>query len=195
MPHPISTDRLRHRQNENELALLQRVAQDDREALAALYRSYHRRLFGFLVRFANRHGLVEEIINDTLLTVWRKAGEFRGQSTVSTWIIGIAYRHALKSLRRQDAWLRVESDATRDADAVEVDPSGETHDWIAHGLARLSHDQRMTLELAYYFGHSCEEIADITQCPVNTVKTRLFNARRKLRELLPELADGHAALQ
>lgn len=191
MPPALAAD---HRvpQAEEELALLRRVALGDRSALERLYAVYHRRLFGFLIRFTERHDLVEEIINDTLYTVWCKAGEFRGESAVSTWIIGIAYRRALKSLKRQSFWLRIDGEAIDVPDAS-ADPSEETGDWLAQGLARLPLEQRMTLELAYFLGHSCEEIAAISGCPVNTVKTRMFNARRRLRELLPQLAEGNGA--
>jgi RNA polymerase sigma-70 factor (ECF subfamily) len=195
MPTPLALDAGAQHSGEEELALVRRIADGDRGALERLYGLYHRRLFRFLIRFADRHGLVEEIINDTLFTVWRKAGEFRAQSSVSTWIIGIAYRRALKSLKRQDLLQRVESEAYAAAD----DPQGvgqtpdEDADWLAQGLAQLPPEQRLALELAYFFGHSCEEIAEITACPVNTVKTRMFNARRRLRELLPALAEGTAS--
>lgn len=192
MPQVLAANGSSQRQAEEELALVRRIADGDRVALERLYRIYHRRLFGFLIRFADRHGLVEEVINDTLFTVWRKAADFRGQSSVSTWIIGIAYRRALKSLKRQDLWLRIESDVTDFPEESASGTSEEVADWLAHGLARLPLEQRMALELAYFFGHSCEQIAAITDCPVNTVKTRMFNARRKLRELLPDLAEPTA---
>lgn len=195
MLQALAVDRSSTPQAEEEL--VRRIAQGDRRALERLYAVYHRRLFGFLIRFTDRHDLVEEIINDTLFAVWRKAGEFRGQSKVSTWIIGIAYRRGMKSLKRRALWQKFDSDlsalAETDELAADADPTGETVDWLAHGLARLPPEQRMTLELAYFFGHSCEEIAMITDAPVNTVKTRMFNARRRLRELLPELAGTRAA--
>jgi RNA polymerase sigma-70 factor (ECF subfamily) len=63
----------------------------------------------------------------------------------------------------------------------------EQRDWIAHGMRHLPLEQKMTMELAYYLGHSCEEIAQIMNCPVSTVKARMFHARVKLRNLLPRL--------
>ncbi|MGH8530836.1 MAG: sigma-70 family RNA polymerase sigma factor [Nevskiales bacterium] len=177
---------------EDEFALIERVARRDRAAFEQLYLLYHRRLSRFLMRFADRYGLVEEIINDTLFTVWQKAAEFRGQSQVSTWIIGIAYRRALKALKRQDGSWRSQSedDGPHPATVVEDSrsPEREMQDWVARGLAQLSVEHRLTLELTYFLGHSCEEVAEITGCPVNTVKTRMFHARQRLRKLLPELA-------
>lgn len=64
----------------------------------------------------------------------------------------------------------------------------ETGEWLDVALQRLPREQRIVIELAYHVGHSCEEIACIMQCPVNTVKTRMFQARRKLKPLLIKLA-------
>lgn len=174
--------------------LLRRVAARDRIAFEQLYIAYHRRLTRFLGRFADRYGLIEEIVNDTLYVVWEKADEFRGDAQVGTWIMGIAYRRALKTLRHLETAHRIEAQSSEPAEAlfdelfVELE-SREQRAWIARGLARLPLEQRMALELCYYLGHSCEEIAEIAGCPVNTVKTRLFNARVRLRELLPRLAE------
>jgi RNA polymerase sigma-70 factor (ECF subfamily) len=132
---------------------------------------------------------IEEVINDTFWVVWTKAGEFRGASQLSTWIIGIAYRRALNALRR--AKIRPVSDAPFDEDSISVDSTdaAETDgQWLALGLSRLPVEQRMALELTYTLGHSCEEVAAILDCPVNTVKTRLFRARETLKQVLPALA-------
>ena len=94
-----SVDALLRGQNDREL--LVKILEGDREALRGLYLIYHRRLSGFLLRFTRRTDLVEEVINDTLYVVWCNAGEFRGDSRLSTWIMGIAYRCALKTLRRR----------------------------------------------------------------------------------------------
>ena len=86
---------------ERDGELLAAIAAGDRRALEELYLGYHRRLARFLSRFTPRYENVEEIINDTFMVVWQSAKDFRHASQVSTWIIGIAYRTALKSLRRQ----------------------------------------------------------------------------------------------
>src|ERR1700744_4617272 len=179
---------------ERDSALLVAIGTGDRRALEELYLSYHRRLARFLSRFTSRYENVEEIINDTFMVVWQSAKDFRHASRVSTWIIGIAYRTALKSLRRQkhhaaarslDEWPEESSDPTSDT---------EVQDWLSRGLARLPHEQRLTLELAYHMGHSLEEIAAITDCPVGTVKARMFHAREKLRQYLPTLSGGASEL-
>jgi RNA polymerase sigma-70 factor, ECF subfamily len=174
--------------------LLTAVASGDRRALEALYLGYHRRLARFLSRIAPRYENIEEIINDTFMVVWQHAKDFRGASRVSTWIIGIAYRIALKSLRRNDGLLRAKSSEDLPEESVEPMEAAELRDWIAHALSHLPLEQRLTMELAYHLGHSIEEIAEITDCPVGTVKARMFRAREKLREYLP-LLGGIAATE
>lgn len=174
--------------NEAELALIRRVSLRDRTALRELYLLYHRRLSRFLMRLTQRQDLAEEVINDTLLVVWNSAERFRGDSRVSTWIVGIAYRRALKSVQRRRSFEVMELDATDSLVSADGLQACETQEWIEEALQELPIEQRLCLELAYVLGHSCEEISIITSCPINTVKTRLYHARRKLSLLLPRLA-------
>jgi RNA polymerase sigma-70 factor (ECF subfamily) len=167
--------------------LLIAVGAGDCRALEELYLGYQGRLAHFLSRFTRRDVIVEEIINDTFMVVWRHANEFRFASQVSSWIFGIAYHTALKSLYRE----RYHS-ATRSLEECPeptVDPmrEAEVRDWVMHGLNRLPDEQAVTLQLACDFGHSLVEIAEITGASVGTVKARMFHARNKLRRHLPTL--------
>jgi RNA polymerase sigma-70 factor, ECF subfamily len=177
---------------ERDKELLIAVASGSRQALEELYLGYHRRLARFLSRFTPRYENVEEIINDTFMVVWQSAKDFRHASQVSTWIIGIAYRTALKSIRRQKNHALARS--LDDFPEQTIDPTfdTETRDWLQHGLNQLPMEQRLTLELAYHMGHSLEEIAAITDCPVGTVKARMFHAREKLRVFLPTLGGAES---
>lgn len=183
------------RPDEIDQQLLQAMAGGDRQALATLYRAYHPRLCQFLSRLTRRTDLMDEIVNDCFWIVWQKAGSFRGDSRVSTWIIGIAYRRGLAALRRE-GYMELESldvdDLPPTAPADTPDEQRELRDWLEKGLQRLTWDQRVIVELVYAGGHSLEEAAAITQAPVGTLKSRLFHARLKLRNLLPALA-GDAA--
>lgn len=176
-------------QNDDELALLQRVAKKDREALTELYGIYQARLFKFVYRLTNSYTAADELVNDIMLVVWRNAADFRGESRVSTWVFGIAYRQAMRRVRRSQMrlWPRKDPDelpATGNRDL-------ETEDWIRRGLALLPAAQQLTMILVFYLGLSYTETARLTDCPVNTVKTRMFHARRKLREFLEYLENAH----
>jgi RNA polymerase sigma-70 factor, ECF subfamily len=169
--------------------LLQRMSAGDRAALSVLYRGYHGRLCRFLSRLTRRPDIIDEVINDCFWIAWQKAGSFHGDSRVSTWLMGIAYRCGLKALRQHgdelsdDAPL-LEQRATDD----DMDEDRELRDWLSKGLDHLSADQRVVIELVYGVGHSLDDVAVIMQCPVGTVKARLFHARVKLRNVLPALA-------
>src|SRR5450755_4531570 len=85
-----------------DAVLVARVAAGDLRAFEALYRAYHPRLGRFLGLMTPRRCVVEEVLNDAMLVVWRRADAYNGQCKVSTWIFAIAYRTALKALRQQD---------------------------------------------------------------------------------------------
>lgn len=183
-----------------ERRLLGRVAEGDREAFAALYRRYHRPLFGYLLRVTGRLELTEELVDDVLLVVWRKAATFEGRSRVSSWVFGIAYRKALKRLERRDR-------RPEDTPLADAPPAVERHtpeqSWdrreraaaVAEALSTLPSEQRSVVVLTYYHGLSYPEIAEVLDCPVGTVKSRMFHARRKLAARLPELGFGAAATE
>jgi RNA polymerase sigma-70 factor (ECF subfamily) len=178
-----------------EMELIARVARHDRRAFEELYNLYHRRLARFLTRLTRRYDLAEEIINDTFWVVWRSAADFRGDSQPSTWILGIAYRKARNAFRSAARARARQNLQPTSLPLTSEEPARETElrDWLAHALQELPVEQRLAVELCYELGHSCEEIATIMGCPVNTVKTRLFHARAKLQKLLPELAGGASA--
>ena len=178
-----------------ETELIARIADGDRRAFEELYNLYHRRMARFLTRLTRRYDLAEEVINDTFWVVWRKAHTFRGDSQPSTWILGIAYRKARNAFRTT-ARLAPQNLAAEPIPLTSEGPAGveELRDWLSQALAQLPVEQRLAVQLCYELGHSCEEIATIMDCPVNTVKTRLFHARAKLQKLLPRLASPTALL-
>jgi RNA polymerase sigma-70 factor, ECF subfamily len=197
----MSTHRYLHTDAEDATGL-RATGLGDRQAFASLYRRHHPRLARFLRRFTVRHELIDEVINDTMWVVWQKAAEFRGESKVSTWIIGIAYRCMLKALRNGAATEEIgegvlSADELAQAAAWHDNgtASSELHDWLARGLKTLPEDQRVTIELAYFMGLSCEEIASVMGCAAGTVKARMFHARVRLRNVMPMLAGHRDAAQ
>jgi RNA polymerase sigma-70 factor (ECF subfamily) len=168
--------------------LIVRIANHDRDAFHDLYIRYHGKLARFLIRLTRDHANADEIINDTLWIIWQSADSFRGAARVSTWIIGIAYRQALKVFRRAALRERVMRFEIAEGEAIEDDAlqATEVHQAIKRALARLPVEQRLVLEFSYYLDRSCEEIAKIMQCSVNTVKSRMTRARRKLRAILAD---------
>lgn len=169
-----------------ERVLLEQVAAGDREALTDLYTRYYARLFKFVFRFTSSHPVTEEVVNDIMLAIWRSAKNYRGASKPSTWIFGIAYRQSLKRLSRKQ--LRIAPNLDVDQVAGGKENTLEREDWVQSGLEALPATQRLAVELVFYLGLSYDEVAEVTDCPVNTVKTRMFHARRKLKEHLVAVA-------
>jgi RNA polymerase sigma factor (sigma-70 family) len=180
---PVSGDR----------ELLARVAARDLQAFERLYRLFQPRLTRFLTTLLRRPQLIEEVLDDTMMVVWQTADRFRGSSKVSTWIFAIAYRKACKAKVR---WPDPVEDPERDS-RVSEEPSPDDqlqhqhlHDALLRAMEQLSDDHRAVVDLTYFHGMGYREIAEIVDCPVDTVKTRMFHARRRLRQAIPgRLAD------
>ena len=168
--------------------LLERIAVRDAKAFEELYRQYQPRLARFLVNIVKRPQLVEEVLNDTMMAVWSTAGTFRGASKVSTWIFAIAYRQGVKARMRWDEPLPDLPD--NDQQSSEAGPEEQLHNRRSHGalvkaMGALSADHRAVVDLTYFQGMGYREIAEIMGCPIDTVKTRMFHARRKLKAVIP----------
>ncbi|MCP1121534.1 RNA polymerase sigma factor [Robbsia andropogonis] len=168
----------------HERWLVDCVGRGDSSALARLYHLHRRRITRFLSRLTWKSELQNEIVNDAFMVVWRKAKDFRGDSSVSTWITSIAYRCALQTLRnnRRDEFELLDTELM-----IQNSPDYDLSDILSKALDLLPEEQRVTMTLAYILGHSVEEIARITDCPVTTVKARMHRARAKLRVALNSL--------
>ena len=170
-----------------EMALIARVAERDLEAFERLYRIYHPRLSRFLFNLLRRPPLIEEVLNDTMMVVWEGAGSFNGASKLSTWVFAIAYRKAMKALRRHDE--PVEDDRSEALPSLDAGPDEDyaqhrRETLLASAVAGLSAEHRAVINLTYFHEMGYREIAGIMDCPVDTVKTRMFHARRHLRRRL-----------
>ena len=173
--------------------LIARIIERDPRAFEDLYRLYHPRLTRFLRNIVRRPSLVEEVLNDTLMVVWDQPDRYNGQSKVSTWIFAIAYRKGLNARRRQDEPME---DKLADIRASDEPGPDRQLDWrqlrevLLNAMSELSADHLAVIDLTYFHDMGYREIAEIMDCPVDTVKTRMFHARRRLRGALAgELAD------
>lgn len=165
----------------------------DMAAFEELYHLYHGRLTRFLFRLIRRPTLIEEVANDTFVVVWDRADSFSGASKLSTWIFAIAYRKAMKALRQQDEPVEDrQAELRMDPDSTPEEELGRhwRQDLLAKAIGELSADHRAVIEFTYFQEMGYREIAAIMDCPVDTVKTRMFHARRHLkRRLSGQLPD------
>jgi RNA polymerase sigma-70 factor (ECF subfamily) len=179
--------------NEEAVALIKRICNADENALELLYHNFYQRLFRFIGRMTWREDLIEEVINDVMYTVWKKAATYNHQCQVSTWIFGIAYNKARQALRNAGNFndeslddMDVESSfGAYDSGLIQL----EMCDWLESVFKVLSLDQRAVVELTYFQGLHYSEIALLMDCPENTVKTRMHYARKILASHLTNYED------
>jgi RNA polymerase sigma-70 factor (ECF subfamily) len=175
-------------QANSDESLIARIAQGDRLAMKVLYGRHHVRVYRFALRLTRDESVAEDLISEVFLDVWRQAGRFEGRSAVSTWLLAITRFKALSVLRRRkDAEL--DDDAAAAIEDTSDDPEvvlakQDTANVLRQCIAALSPEHREVIDLVYYHEKSVEEVAGIVQIPENTVKTRMFYARKKLVELL-----------
>jgi RNA polymerase sigma-70 factor, ECF subfamily len=179
---------------EADEVLLRRVGRGDADALAALYRRHADGLFWFLLRVAGDRGMAEEILQDTLLAVWRGADGFGGRSQVRTWLYGIARRQAhnrLRVARPVEAGLDEAAELSATGPGPEeLALGGLERDRVLTAVGRLSLAHREVVVLMLVAELSQAEIAAVIGVPVGTVKSRLHHARAALVRSLAELEEA-----
>ena len=168
--------------------LIGRIAKGDRLAMQVLFARHHVRVYRFVLRLVGNPSVAEDLISEVFLDVWRQADRFEGRSAVSTWMLAIARFKALSALRKKpdqelddEAAEAIEDTSDNPEVALAKKDKGAV---LRQCLAKLSQEHREIIDLVYYHEKSIEEVAQIVKIPENTVKTRMFYARKKLAELL-----------
>jgi RNA polymerase sigma-70 factor, ECF subfamily len=175
-------------QDTSDETLVAQIAQRDKRALQQLYSRHHVRIYRFALRFLNDEAAAEDTVSEVFIDVWRQAERFEGRSQVTTWLLAIARNKALSMLRRR-------SNEELDDEVAEFieDPSdnpevamlkSQRASVLQDCLTQLSPAHREIVDLVYYHEKSVEEVAEIISVPANTVKTRMFYARKRIGELM-----------
>lgn len=177
----------------HDLDMIARIADKDEAALQELYSTYGRRLYAYALRLTLDPLQAEDVVQDTLVVVWRSAGKYRGEGRLVTWLMRIAHHAAIKSLRHRVTLISEEMEnSLPGADPLpeELVQSGERTEWLRQGMERLSPEHRAVLELVFFQGLSLQETALVCDCPLGTVKSRLSYARQQLRGLLNRMEEA-----
>jgi RNA polymerase sigma-70 factor, ECF subfamily len=168
--------------------LIERIAKGDRLAMQVLFARHHVRVYRFVLRLVGNQSVAEDLISEVFLDVWRQADRFEGRSAVSTWMLAIARFKALSVMRKKpeeelddEAASAIEDTADDPEVAMQKKDKSQV---LRKCLEALSPEHREIIDLVYYHEKSVEEVAEIVGIPENTVKTRMFYARKKLAELL-----------
>ena len=176
--------------------LLRAVAQGDEESLAAIYDRYRTILFGLLFRILGNRAEAEDVLQEVFVQVWQRARDFdENRGKAFTWLVTLARSRAIDRLRSLDSRSRTIEAATKESadavgDAIEDAINNERGEVVRAALKELPEEQRAALLMAYFDGFSQSEIAERTNTPLGTVKTRMRTGMTKLREVLaPRVRD------
>lgn len=174
--------------------LLEACSQGDEQALASLYDRYCKLAYGVALRVLRDPELAEDAVQDTFITVWRKAAAYDpALGKASTWILTIVHRRAVDLVRRQQRFnalpVRLEAAApvTR-AEGVAEDVALRSE--VRAALRTLSSAEREVLDLAYWGGLTQSQIATALRIPSGTVKSRTSSALARLRNVLSANEPG-----
>ncbi len=173
-----------------DVDLLRQVAAGNEVAFAELYDLYAPPVYNYILRLINEPAVAEEILQEVFLAMWRGAQRFRAEAKVKTWLLRIAHHQAVSWLRRERAvlWSDDELDGNADASIEEDLARSWQIDQVRSALARLSPKHRAVIELTFVHGLSYAEIAQVMNCPIGTVKSRMSYALRRMNELLSQSA-------
>src|SRR5438445_11220095 len=169
-------------------ALVQLIASGDKKALQILFARHNVRVFRFILRFLGDESAAEDLVSEVFFDVWRQADRFESRSQVSTWLLAIARNKALSVLRR-----RTTEELDEEVAEFIEDPSDNPEvamqktqrtTMLQACLTELSPAHREIIDLVYYHEKSIDEVAIIVGVPANTVKTRMFYARKRIAELM-----------
>lgn len=174
---------------DDDQMLIDRVSSGDREAMRLLYQRHYDGLFAFLLGRGADAAVAHDTAQEAMLEVWRSAGKFAGKSAVKTWIFAIG-RNKLFDRQRKNTRLSFVDDVPDTADPA---PNPEAlllaaseADQVRGCLAKLKPNHRNALRLAFYEDLSYEEISQLEDIPVGTVKTRIFHAKQRLMHCLTQ---------
>lgn len=167
--------------------LIESLQLGDLGAFEGFYKAYRPRLRRFIRGIVGNEEAVDEVFDDVMMVVWNKIADFEGRSRLSTWVFSIAYRRALKERSKVvtvEYAEQIDSENSSQGEAERALEVEKTRNRIKAALGELPSDQGAVVRLAYFEGLNYRDIGAIMECPEDTVKTRMFHARRKLKTAL-----------
>ncbi len=188
--HPASGTPGTNRDNLDDAGLVELVSGRDPEALRVLYQRHGNACYRLAWRVTANQVLAEDAVQEAFTGLWRDPAAYRpGQGSVRAWLLALAHHKAVDAVRRETAQQR-RQDAHAAQHALDPPPApdpaaaawaGIRAEKVRAALAELPGPQRQALALAYFGGYTQREIAELTGVPLGTVKTRMFNAMRRLQ--------------
>ncbi len=177
--------------DEHNIALLRRIATGSEQALSEFYQTFHSSVYAFALKLLKDPVDAAEILNIVMMEVWRCAKRFEGRSRVRTWLMGITHHKIIDKLRKRGRHKTEEIDPNipDENSSVVLDAivSAENTGFIRRCMEKLSDAHHQVVHLTFFEDLSYPEIAQILDCPLGTVKTRMFHAKQLLKKCLARL--------
>jgi RNA polymerase sigma-70 factor (ECF subfamily) len=176
-----------HSQNNTttrERELFRRVVDGDEDAFRKLYDQIHKKVFYYLHRLLREQEAAEDIMVETFTEAWRCAGKYRGDSSVRTWIFGIARNLAMNEMRRRKIHMSLEEHPHLTDGGMPDMAAYDRKKVIKDSLSRISDKHREVLDLVFFHEMNYQEVSEVLGIPVNTVKTRVFHAKDAMRRTM-----------
>jgi RNA polymerase sigma-70 factor (ECF subfamily) len=186
-----------HKRSLEDGRLMELIAAGDHQAFREIYDRYYKRIYLYSYRQLGEGEGAKEVANEVMLEIWRGAKRFRGESKPSTWMFGIAVNKVRKKIKGKFPY-HEDLESVDEKASERITPDKETYqselrEKMQMALNSLSREHREVLDMTYYQGLSIKEIAEIMGCPSNTVKTRMFYARKRLGGILQHMGIGGEA--
>jgi len=166
--------------------LLAAVARGDEAAFVDIYQTYAAAIYNYLLRLIHDPALAEDLLQETFVTIWQGASSFKRKSKVKTWMFSIAHNKAVSWLRRDRPETLVGEQTVQGdvPDPEKISLVNWRNQELLNALDLLSPNHRAVIELVFVHEMAYAEIAQIVDCPVGTVKSRVSYALRNLNRFL-----------
>jgi RNA polymerase sigma-70 factor, ECF subfamily len=187
--HDLNTSKVAEQRIQD---ILSRMARRDESALKELHQLYAKRIYAFALNRLHDESDAESVTVDVLYEVWLKPDTYRGESQFSTWILGIAKYKVLMMIRARKPHMQelddemAESIPDEGLGVFDLVLNAQYRHHIFGCLETLPITQRESLQMTFYDGLSVLEIAELQGCPEGTAKTRLFYARKSMKDCLED---------
>ena len=171
----------------DDLDLIRRMQAGDDDAVRDLYAQYGQRLYAYALRLTNDPATAEDVTQNTLVTAWQTAKNFRAEGRLIAWLLGIVHHTAMKAIRNRANYLDDVAEESIREDQPSPEEQAQVKDerrWVRQGMQSLSPEHRAVLELIFYQELTLNEVAQVLGVPLGTVKSRLSYARTHLRGVL-----------
>lgn len=184
----VSTGSDRREAPLSDETLIKQIADGNKLAMRALFARHQVRVYRFALRIVRDTALADDVVSEVFIDAWQHAGRYEGRSTVSTWLLGITRHKALTAANRRPTEA-IDSETAMNV----IDPANSPEAELGHKdtgavirrcLAALTPEHAEIIDLVYYQDKSIKEIVEILGIPENTVKTRMFYARKRLAALV-----------